>query len=256
VKKSHIVLSDKQKEALLSKEMRAILLNQPPGKRSYEEALQKHYGQTYNASNRGQALRRKTEQVQRAVRDLALLAQSLPPDKFVEAFATEDFLHMMRSVVGAGEIDEQAKALQRKVEQVRDSVPDIIDDERAKSEQNKEESLVNRILRRDEYKELERANSALDAVMPIALNPLKAEIASDIAKAALDCCIEQYKRLQRDPVTIELYEELIRKAATITEAIVREIKKNVEQVSLQHELQEYKAKEENRKRKGSNLTDH
>jgi hypothetical protein len=129
-----------------------------------------------------------------------------------------------------------------------------IDDERAKSEQSKE-SLLNRVLRREEYKELERANSASDAVMPIALNPLKAEIASDIAKAALDCCIEQYKRLQTDPVTIELYEEPIIKAASITEAIVREIKKNIEQVSLQQESQEYKAKKANRKRKGSNLTD-
>jgi hypothetical protein len=125
-----------------------------------------------------------------------------------------------------------------------------IDDERAKSEQSKE-SLVDRVLRREEYKELERANSACDAVMPIALNPLKAEI----AKAALDCCIEQYKRLQTDPVTIELYEEPIIKAASITEAIVREIKKNIEQVSLQQESQEYKAKKANRKRKGSNLTD-
>jgi hypothetical protein len=255
MKKSHVVLSDKQKEALLSKEMRAILLNQPPGKRSYEGALQKHYGQTYNPSSRGQALRRKTEQVQRAVRDLALLAQSLPPDKFAEAFATQDFLRMIRSVLGAGAIDEQAKALRKKVEQVRDSLPDIIDDERAKSEQYKE-SLVDRILRGEEYKELERANSAFDAVMPIALNPLKAEIASNIAKAALDCCIEQYKRLQTDPVTIELYEEPIRKAAIITEAILREITKNVEQVSLQQELQKYKAKKANRKRKGSNLTDH
>jgi hypothetical protein len=129
-----------------------------------------------------------------------------------------------------------------------------IDDERAKSEQSKE-SLVDRVLRREEYKELERANSACDAVMPIALNPLKAEIASDIAKAAIDCCIEQYKRLPTDPVTIELYEEPIIKAASITEAIVREIKKNIEQVSLQQELQEYKAKKANRKRKGSNLTD-
>jgi hypothetical protein len=250
-----MMLSNDQKPALISKDIRAILLNQPPGKRSYEEALQKQYGQTYNASSRGQALRRKTEQVQRAVRDLALLAQSLPPDKFAEAFATEDFLHMIRSVLGAGAFDEQAKALQRKAEQLRDSLPDIIDDERAKSEQYKE-SLVDRVLRREEYNELRRANSAFDAVMPIALNPLKAEIASNITKAALDCCIEQYKRLQTDPVTIELYEEPIRKAAIITEAIVREIKKNVEQVSLQRELQEYKAKKANRKSKGSNLTDH
>jgi hypothetical protein len=132
---------------------------------------------------------------------------------------------MIRSVLGVGAIDEQAKALRRKVEQVRDSLPDIINDERPKSEQYKE-SLVDRILRREEYKELERANSTFDAVMPIAFNPLKAEIASDIAKVALDCCIEQYKRLQTDPVTIELYEEPIRKAAIIAEAIVREIKKN------------------------------
>jgi hypothetical protein len=235
--------------------MRAILLNQPPGKRSYEEALQKRYGQTYNASSRGQALRRKTEQVQRAVRDLALIAQSLPPDKFAEAFATEDFLHMIRSVLGAGATDEQAKALQRKTEQLRDSLPDIIDDEKAKSEQSKE-SLVDHVLRREEYNELRRANSAFDAVMPIAPNPLKAEIASNITKAALDCCIEQYKHLQTEPVTIELYEEPITKAAIITEAIVREIKKNVEQVSLQRELQEYKAKKTNRMSKGSNLTDH
>jgi hypothetical protein len=221
--------------------MRAILLNQPPGKRSYKKALQKQYGQSYNPSSRGQALKRKTEQIQRAVRDLGLLAQSLPPDKFTEAFATEDFLHMIRSVLGAGAIDEQARALRMKAEQVRDSIHDIIDEERAKSEQYKE-SLIDRILRREEYKELEIANSAFDAVMPIALNPLRAEISSDIAKAALDCCIEQYKRLQTDPVTIELYEEPLRKAAIITEAIVREIKKNVEQVSLQQELQEYKAK--------------
>jgi hypothetical protein len=250
-----VVLSDKQKEALLSKKMRAILLNQPPGKRSYEEALQKHYGQTYNASNRGQALRRKAEQVQRAVRDLALLAQSLPPDKFAEAFATEDFLHMIRSVLGAGEIDEQAKALQRKIKQVLDSLPDIIDDERTKSEQSKE-SLVDRVLRREEYNEFRRANSAFDAVMPIALNPLKAEIASDIAKAALDCCIEQYKRVQTNPEIIGLFEEPIRKAASLTDVIVQQIKENIDQASQLQELQEYKAKKANTKRKRSKQAGH
>jgi hypothetical protein len=232
------MLSDDQKTALISKDVRAILLKQSPGKRSYEEALQKHYEQSYNPSSCGQALRRKTEQVQRAVRDLALLAQSLPPDKFAEAFATEDFLHMIRSVLGAGAIDEQAKRLRTKAEQVRDSLHDLIRDKSTMSEQ---------------YKELEIANTAFDAVMPIALNPLKAEIASDIAQAALYCCIEQYKRLQMDPVILELYEEPIRKAASIIEAIVREIKKNAEQANLQ---QEYKAKKANRKRKRSNHAYH
>jgi hypothetical protein len=61
--------------------------------------------------------------------------------------------------------------------------------------------------------------------MPFALNPLKAEIASEIAKAVRDCCIEQYKCLQTDPVIIELYEEPVIKAAIITEPIVRDIKK-------------------------------
>jgi hypothetical protein len=36
------------------------------------------------------------------------------------------------------------------------------------------------------------ACNALDEVKPMAFDPLKAELASKIAKAALDCCIEQY----------------------------------------------------------------
>jgi hypothetical protein len=239
------MLPDKQKAALISKEVRAILLNQLPGKRSYEEALQKKLGQNYNASSRGQNLRRKTNEIQRAVRDLALLAQSLPPDKFGESFATQDFLHMIVSVLEAGAIAEQAKVLQKKVEQVRDSLPCMIDDERAKSEQSSE-SLVSRVLRREEYKELERANSALDKVSPIALDPLRAEIASNVAKVALNCCIEQYKRVQTNPATIRLYERPIRKAASTTDDIILEIKKNAEQASLQQESQEYKAKKINR----------
>jgi hypothetical protein len=241
MKKSHTMLSNDQKEALLSKEMRAILLNQPPGKRSYEEALQKHYGQTYDASRGGQALRRKTEQVQRAVRDLALLAQSLPPDKFAEAFATEDFLHMIYSVLGAGAIDEQAKRLRRKTKQLVLSLPDIIHDKNTMSEQ---------------YKEWEKANTAFDAAIPITLNPLKAEMASDIAKAALDCCIEQYKRVQTNPVIIGLFEEPIRKAASIIDVIVQQIKENVEQASQLQELQEYKAKKANRRRERSKEAGH
>jgi hypothetical protein len=230
------------------------LLNQPSGKKSYVEALQKKYGERYNASIRGQALKRKTEQVQRAVRDLALIAQSLPPDKFEEAFATEDFLHMVRSVLGAGAIDEQARVLQRKVQQVVRSLPCIIDEERAKSEQYKE-SLVDRIRRREDYKEAERVSNAFDAVMPIALNPLKARIASDIAKAALDCCIAQYERVQTNPVTVGLYAEPVRKAASVIDVMVEEIKENVEQADLQRELQEYKAMKANRKRKGSKQVD-
>jgi hypothetical protein len=36
------------------------------------------------------------------------------------------------------------------------------------------------------------ACNALDEVKPMAFDPLKAELSSKIAKAALDCCIEQY----------------------------------------------------------------
>jgi hypothetical protein len=36
------------------------------------------------------------------------------------------------------------------------------------------------------------ACNALDEVKPMAFDPLKAELASKIAKTALDCCIEQY----------------------------------------------------------------
>jgi len=36
------------------------------------------------------------------------------------------------------------------------------------------------------------AGNALDEVKPMAFDPLKAEVASKIAKPALDYCVEQY----------------------------------------------------------------
>jgi hypothetical protein len=249
VKKSHVMLSDEQKTALISKDIRAILLSQPPGKRSYEEALQKHFGETSNASVRGQALKRKTAQAQKAVRDLALLAESLPAERFAAIFATEEFIHLIRSVLGAGPLDERSKILLKKTEQYRQSIDEYLQadiDGTATPKQYKE--LL------EQRKELVMAGNALDEVKPMAFDPLKAEIASNVIKATLDCCVEQYKHVQKNPVTIGLYEDPIRKAAGIIDVMVTEIKDNVEQVNLLRELHEYKAKKANRKKRSKQVS--
>jgi hypothetical protein len=249
--KSQMMLSDNEKAALISKDIRAVLLNQPPGKRSYEEALQKHFGDTYNASATGQALKRKTAQAQKAVRDLALLAESLPAERFAAIFAAEEFMHLIMSVLGAGPLDERSKFLLKKTEQYRQSLDEYLQakiDGTVTPEQEKE--LL------EQRDELVMATNALNGVKPIAFDPLKAEIASKVAKTSLDCCVEQYKYVQKNPVTIGLYEEPIRKAASVIDVMVAEIKDNIEQMNLLQELHEYKAKKANRKRKGSNLADH
>jgi len=56
--------------------------------------------------------------------------------------------------------------------------------------------------------------------------------------------------VQTNPATIRFYERPIRKAASMTDDIILEIKKNAEQASLQQRSQK-KAKKANRKRKGS-----
>jgi hypothetical protein len=50
-----------------------------------------------------------------------LLAGSLPTERFAAIFATEEFIHLIRSALGAGPLDERSKILLKKAEQYTDN---------------------------------------------------------------------------------------------------------------------------------------
>lgn len=95
------------------------------------------------------------------------------------------------------------------------------------------------------------AGKALKEVEPLAFNPLKSEIAITVATGALECCVKQYKHVQKNPTTIGLYEDSIRKAVSIIDAMSTDIRGSVEQVNQLRELQEYKARKANRKNRAN-----
>jgi hypothetical protein len=58
--------------------------------------------------------------------------------------------------------------------------------------------------------------------------------------------------VRKNPVTVGLYEDSIRKAASIIDVMVRDLRYNIERVSLLRELHEYKAKKANMKKRDRN----
>ena len=234
---------------LLSKPIRGILEKQKPLQKSYAEAVKKHLGPTATTSVVNNYIDRETTDAQIGIRDLTLLAASLPSTAFSKIFNSPDFLKLIRAILGTATLEDERGRLSEEISNlaalaaeattkrdwtlavlhnsytVLNSFPIIKQQVKSESEAQAEVEKSYRA-KLDELEKLELPlRMKLAETRRITLDPERAEIAAKIIRLSIEYCKQQYSQIETVPAIVEPVSASLDKALALVDGIVEKIKK-------------------------------